>query len=151
MRLLLKWRRRRKNGKTLTRRPSRHILAIQEYGKSRRGDAGEEKISLQRLNGLAQDGLSLQFNLDLLAPQVPSDHHVQSTLETWKNQCHSLRVNLTSANLQAKDNMRKAAQEEAFTAADGVGDDVVPLGQQFDGNTVPTVNIPLQQRMHDEL
>ncbi|RID53201.1 hypothetical protein BRARA_G00617 [Brassica rapa] len=64
-----------------------HILAIQEYGKSRRG--GEEKISLQRLNGLAQDGLSLlnslQFNLDLLAPQLPSDD---------------------------QDNMRKAAQQE---------------------------------------
>ncbi|CAH8261692.1 unnamed protein product [Arabidopsis lyrata] len=266
-----------------------HIMAIQEYGKSRRG---EEKISLQRLNGLAQDGLSLlnslQFNLDLLAPQLPSDDQVQSTqslLETWKNQYHSLRVNLRSANLQAKDNMRKAAQEErelllgggtestvlrrkrqanagvtsdaesiteslrrsrqlmvqeverstntlvafdestgvlkkaeseykghrsllsrtrnllstmqrqdvidriilivgfslfvfavvyvvskrigilklqrmataaikaqlAGKGANGVGDDVMPLGQQFDGNTVPTVNIPLQQRMHDEL
>ncbi|KFK39735.1 hypothetical protein AALP_AA3G281200 [Arabis alpina] len=98
-----------------------HIMAIQEYGKSRRGDDGDgvEKISLQRLNGLAQDGLSLlnslQFNLDLLAPQLPSDDQVQSTqslLETWKNQYHSLRVNLRSANLQAKDNMRKSAQEE---------------------------------------
>uniref|UniRef100_A0A1J3JQX1 Vesicle transport protein SEC20 n=1 Tax=Noccaea caerulescens TaxID=107243 RepID=A0A1J3JQX1_NOCCA len=95
-----------------------HILAIQEYGKSRRGD-GEEKISLQRLNGLAQDGLSLlnslQFNLDLLSPQLPSDDQVQSSqslLETWKNQYQSLRVNLRSANLQAKDNMRKAAQSE---------------------------------------
>ncbi|OAP06511.1 AtSec20 [Arabidopsis thaliana] len=277
-----------------------HIISIQQYGKSRRGDGGEEKFSLQRLNGLAQDGLSLlnslQFNLDLLAPQLPSDDQVQSTqslLETWKNQYHSfvtvfvvsLRVNLRSANLQAKDNMRKAAQEErelllgggtestvlrrkrqanadvtsdaesiteslrrsrqlmvqeverstntlvafdestgvlkkaeseykghrsllsrtrnllstmqrqdvidriilivgfslfvfavvyvvskrigilklqrmataaikaqlAGKAANGVGDDVMPLGQQFDGNTVPTVNIPLQQRMHDEL
>ncbi|EOA31188.1 hypothetical protein CARUB_v10014355mg [Capsella rubella] len=97
-----------------------HIMAIQEYGKPRRGgEGGEEKRSLQRLNGLAQDGLSLlnslQFNLDLLAPQLPSDDQVQSTLsllETWKNQYHSLRVNLRSANLQAKDNMRKAAQEE---------------------------------------
>lgn len=69
-----------------------HIMAIQEYGKSKRGDGGEEKISLQRLNGLAQDGLSLlnslQFNLDLLSPQLPSDDQVQSTqalLETWKN------------------------------------------------------------------
>ncbi|KAF2577914.1 hypothetical protein F2Q68_00003395 [Brassica cretica] len=67
-----------------------HITAIQECGKSRRG---EEKVSLQRLNGLAQDGLSLlnslQFSLDLLAPQLPSDYHVQSTrslLEIWKNQ-----------------------------------------------------------------
>ncbi|KAH0891891.1 hypothetical protein HID58_054320 [Brassica napus] len=95
-----------------------HITAIQECGKSRRG---EEKVSLQRLNGLAQDGLSLlnslQFSLDLLAPQLPSDHHVQSTrslLETWKNQYQSLRVHLRSANLQAKDNMRKAAQQEAW-------------------------------------
>ncbi|XP_010513385.1 PREDICTED: uncharacterized protein LOC104789373 [Camelina sativa] len=271
-----------------------HIMAIQEYGKSRRGgEGGEEKeMSLQRRNGLAQDALSLlnslQFNLDLLAPQLPSDDQVQSTLsllETWKNQYHSLRVNLRSANLQAKDNMRKAAQEErelllgggtestvlrrkrqanagvtsnaesvteslrrtrqlmvqeverstntlvafdestgvlkkaeseykghksllsrtrnllstmqrqdvidriilivgfslfviavvyvvskrigilklqrmataaikaqlAGRAANGVGDDAMPLGQQFDGNTVPTVNIPPQQRMHDEL
>ncbi|CAA7045736.1 unnamed protein product [Microthlaspi erraticum] len=97
-----------------------HVLAIQEYGKSKRGDGdGEEKISLQRLNGLAQDGLSLlnslQFNLDLLSPQLPSDDQIQSTqslLETWKNQYQSLRVNLRSANLQAKDNMRKAAQSE---------------------------------------
>ncbi|KAG5406138.1 hypothetical protein IGI04_012257 [Brassica rapa subsp. trilocularis] len=92
-----------------------HITAIQECGKSRRG---EEKVSLLRLNGLAQDGLSilisLQFNLDLLAPQLPSDDHVQSLLETWKNQYQSLRVNLRSANLQAKDNMRKAAQQEAW-------------------------------------
>jgi protein transport protein SEC20 len=72
-----------------------HIISIHQYGKSRRGDGGEEKFSLQRLNGLAQDGLSLlnslQFNLDLLAPQLPSDDQVQSTqslLETWKNQYH---------------------------------------------------------------
>ncbi|CAF2128622.1 unnamed protein product [Brassica napus] len=93
----------------------KHITAIQECGKSRRG---EEKVSLLRLNGLAQDGLSLlnslQFNLDLLAPQLPSDDHVQSLLETWKNQYQSLRVNLRSANLQAKDTMRKAAQQEAW-------------------------------------
>ncbi|KAH0934603.1 hypothetical protein HID58_011720, partial [Brassica napus] len=78
----------------------------------------KEKVSLLRLNGLAQDGLSilisLQFNLDLLAPQLPSDDHVQPLLETWKNQYQSLRVNLRSANLQAKDNMRKAAQQEAW-------------------------------------
>ncbi|ESQ37197.1 hypothetical protein EUTSA_v10002630mg [Eutrema salsugineum] len=265
-----------------------HIMAIQEYGKSRRGD-GEGKVSLQRLNGLAQDGLSLlnslQFNLDLLAPQLPSVDQVQSTqslLETWKNQYQSLRVNLRSANLQAKNNIRKTAQEErelllgggtestalrrkrqanagvtsdaesiteslrrsrqlmvqeverstntlvAFDESTGVlkkaeseykghrsllsrtrnllstmqrqdvidrliliigfslfvcavvyvvskrigilrlqqmataaikarmagkaaNDDAMPLGQQFDGNTVPNVNIPLQQRLHDEL
>ncbi|KAG7583522.1 Transposase-associated domain [Arabidopsis suecica] len=93
-----------------------HILAIRVW-KIKERRRGEEKISLQRLNVLAQDGLSLfyslLFNLDLLVPQLPSDHHVQSTLETWKNRYHSLRVNLTSANLQAKDNMRKAAQEES--------------------------------------
>lgn len=28
----------------------------------------------------------------------------------------------------------------------------MPLGQEFDiGNTVPNVNVPLQQRLHDEL
>lgn len=71
-----------------------HIKAIQEYEESRRGNR-EKKISLQGLNILAQDGLSLlnslQFNIDLLAPQLPSDDHVQSTLlllQTWKNQYH---------------------------------------------------------------
>jgi protein transport protein SEC20 len=65
-----------------------HIKAIEEYGKSK-----EERNSLPRLNGLAQDGLallsSLQFKLDLLAPQLPSDHEVQSAtalLHSWKNQ-----------------------------------------------------------------
>ncbi|KAE8076128.1 hypothetical protein FH972_014795 [Carpinus fangiana] len=95
-------------------RTQEHIKAIEEYGKSR-----EERNSLPRLNGLAQDGLallsSLQFNLDLLAPQLPSDHEVQSAtalLHSWKNQSHNLRLNLRNANLQAKANMRKAAQEE---------------------------------------
>ncbi|WZY84320.1 hypothetical protein YC2023_030704 [Brassica napus] len=121
-----------------------HITAIQECGKSRRG---EEKVSLLRLNGLAQDGLSilnsLQFNLDLLAPQLPSDDHVQSLLETWKNQYQresesglfwflvSLRVNLRSANLQAKDNMRKAAQQEAWLANAGVTSDAESITESL--------------------
>ncbi|KAE8714661.1 MUTL protein isoform 1 [Hibiscus syriacus] len=77
------------------------------------------KNSLPRLNGLAQDGLallnSLQFNLDLLAPQLPTDEEVQSAkaiLETWKSQSQSLRLSLRNANLQAKDNMRKTTQKE---------------------------------------
>uniref|UniRef100_A0A7N0TRT1 Sec20 C-terminal domain-containing protein n=1 Tax=Kalanchoe fedtschenkoi TaxID=63787 RepID=A0A7N0TRT1_KALFE len=48
-------------------------------------------------------------------PQLPSYNEVegaQSLLESWKNQLHSLRVNWKKANLQAKDNMRKAAQQE---------------------------------------
>ncbi|XP_010534996.1 PREDICTED: uncharacterized protein LOC104810405 [Tarenaya hassleriana] len=97
-----------------------HIKAIQEYDRSRRGGDGDGgKISLQRLNGLAQDGFSLldslQFNLDLLAPQLPSDDQVQSTqslLDSWRNRYNSLRIHLRNANLQAKDNKRKAAQEE---------------------------------------
>ena len=70
-------------GKTLD-----YIKAIEDYGKS-----SDQKDSLPRLNGLAQDGLallsSLQFNLDLLAPQLPTDEDIQSannTLESWKNQ-----------------------------------------------------------------
>ncbi|KAM3249444.1 hypothetical protein P3L10_011214 [Capsicum annuum] len=47
-----------------------HIKSISEYGKSRTSIA-EEKSSLPRLNGVAQDGMnllqSLQFKLDLLA------------------------------------------------------------------------------------
>lgn len=99
-------------GKTLE-----HVKAIQEYGKS--GRRSEEKNSLPRLNGLAQDGLamltSLQFKLDILVPQLLTDEDVQSaqaTLESWKNQFQSLHVGLRNAKLQAKANMKKAAQEE---------------------------------------
>ncbi|KAK9003293.1 hypothetical protein V6N11_060857 [Hibiscus sabdariffa] len=95
-----------------------HIKEIQEYGKSTTEET-KNKSSLPRLNGLAQDGLSLlnslQFNLDLLAPQLPTDEEVQSAkamLETWKSQSQSLRMSLRNANLQAKDNMRKSAQKE---------------------------------------
>lgn len=70
-------------GKTLD-----DVKAIEDYGKS-----ADQKNSLPRLNGLAQDGLallsSLQFKLDLLAPQLPSDEDIQSadnTLQSWKNQ-----------------------------------------------------------------
>lgn len=69
-----------------------HIKSIQEFGKSRESST-TSKNSLPRLNGLAQDGLallnSLQFKLDLLAPQLPSDDQVeaaQSLLQSWKNQ-----------------------------------------------------------------
>ncbi|XP_020221927.1 uncharacterized protein LOC109804500 [Cajanus cajan] len=94
-----------------------HIEAIGEYGKS--GRAKEEKNSLARLNGIAQDGLALLssflFTLDLLAPQLPSEQEVQSAralLQSWKTLTQSLRLNLRNANLQAKANLRKAAQEE---------------------------------------
>ncbi|KAF3638094.1 putative DNA mismatch repair protein MSH1, mitochondrial-like isoform X1 [Capsicum annuum] len=95
-----------------------HIKSISEYGKSRTSIA-EEKSSLPRLNGVAQDGMnllqSLQFKLDLLAPQLPFDDHVEKTqalAQSWKSQIQSLRLSLRNANLQAKANMRKAAQEE---------------------------------------
>ncbi|GAB4854487.1 hypothetical protein Ancab_023070 [Ancistrocladus abbreviatus] len=74
-----------------------HVKSIEEFGKSR--NASEEKNSLPRLNGLAQDGLamldSLQFKLDVLAPQLPTYDDVESAqtlLESWKQQsrraCH---------------------------------------------------------------
>ncbi|XWS39116.1 hypothetical protein CRYUN_Cryun18bG0022600 [Craigia yunnanensis] len=95
-----------------------HIKEIQEYGKSTLEET-KNKNSLPRLNGLAQDGLallnSLQFNLDLLAPQLPTDEEVHSAkalLGAWRSQCQSLRLSLRNANLQAKDNMRKTAQKE---------------------------------------
>ncbi|OMP03155.1 Sec20 [Corchorus capsularis] len=95
-----------------------HVKEIQEYGKST-VEESKNKNSLPRLNGLAQDGLallnSLVFNLDLLAPQLPTDEEVQSAkalLESWKSQYQSLRLSLRKANLQAKDNMRKTAQRE---------------------------------------
>ncbi|KAJ0792208.1 hypothetical protein HanOQP8_Chr01g0014831 [Helianthus annuus] len=99
-----------------------HIQAIQQYGKSRStGDDAGNKESLPRLNGLAQDGLAMlsaaQFNLDLLVPQLPTDDHIQNaqlTLQSWNKQIQSLRSSLRNANLQAKANMRKAAQEEVL-------------------------------------
>ncbi|KAI3469871.1 hypothetical protein Pfo_026534 [Paulownia fortunei] len=103
----------------------KHIDSIQEYGKTSRisnpseFEEAEKKDSLPRLNGLAQDGLnmmqSLQFNLDLLAPQLPLVDDVekaQSLAQSWKNQIQSLRLSLRNANLQAKANMKKAAQQE---------------------------------------
>lgn len=77
----------------------KHIDSIQEYGKISRISnpseiqESEKKDSLPRLNGLAQDGLnmlqSLQFNLDLLAPQLPFVDDVekaQSLAQSWKDQ-----------------------------------------------------------------
>ncbi|XP_043722045.1 uncharacterized protein LOC122669359 [Telopea speciosissima] len=94
-----------------------HVNSIEEYGKPGRGD--DEGNSLPRLNGLAQDALallrSMQFRLDLLAQQLPTEEEVksaQSTLESWKDQYRSLHLGLRNANLQAKANMRKAAQAE---------------------------------------
>ncbi|KAK7331223.1 hypothetical protein VNO77_25441 [Canavalia gladiata] len=94
-----------------------HIKAIGEYGKS--GRPNEEKNSLARLNGIAQDGLALLssfiFNLDLLAPQLPTEQEVLSArtlLQSWKTLAQDLRLSLRNANLQAKANLRKAAQEE---------------------------------------
>lgn len=94
-----------------------HINAIGEYGKS--GRSKDEKNSLARLNGIALDGLallsSLHFNLDLLAPQLPTQQEVDSArqlLQSWKTLTQNLRISLRNANLQAKANLRKAAQEE---------------------------------------
>ncbi|MCL7048481.1 hypothetical protein MKW94_009016 [Papaver nudicaule] len=92
-----------------------NVKAIEGFGTSVDGMA--EENSHQRLNGLAQDGLallrSLQFRLDLLAPQLLTEEQVesaQSTLKSWKNQYQSLHLGLRKANLQAQTNMRKAAQ-----------------------------------------
>ncbi|PON40278.1 Sec [Parasponia andersonii] len=95
------------------------IKAIESYGKSTAEIEEKKKDSLPRMNGVAQDCLallnSLQFKLDLLAPQLPTDdqvHSAKSLLESWTNRSQSLRLSLRNANLQAKANMRKAAQEE---------------------------------------
>ncbi|KAL3813644.1 hypothetical protein ACJIZ3_014912 [Penstemon smallii] len=103
----------------------KHIDSIQEYGKTSRitnpsdTKETEKKDSLPRLNGLVQDGLnmlqSLQFDLDLLAPQLTSvddAEKAQSLAQSWKNQIQSLRLGLRNANMQAKANMKKAAQQE---------------------------------------
>ncbi|KAG5565607.1 hypothetical protein RHGRI_001497 [Rhododendron griersonianum] len=90
------------------KRTKHTIDSIQRYGVKISTGADQVNNSLPRLNGIAQDGLallsSLQFNLDLLAPQLPTDDDVLAA--------QSLRSSLRSANLQAKANMRKAAQEE---------------------------------------
>uniref|UniRef100_A0A6M2FCG9 Sec20 C-terminal domain-containing protein n=1 Tax=Populus davidiana TaxID=266767 RepID=A0A6M2FCG9_9ROSI len=91
-----------------------HMKAIQDYDAK-----SSSSVSLPRLNGLAQDCLallqSLQFQLDLLAPQLPTDDQLKSALQlldSWKQLYHDLRASLRNANLQAKANMRKAAQQE---------------------------------------
>ncbi|XP_058101360.1 uncharacterized protein LOC131245726 [Magnolia sinica] len=94
-----------------------HVKAIESCGKLGKGT--DEVNSLPRLNGAAQDGLallrSLQFRLDLLAQQLPTEEEAQSaqsTLKSWKEQYQSLHLSLRNANLHAKANIRKAAQEE---------------------------------------
>ncbi|KAE9612119.1 hypothetical protein Lalb_Chr06g0169571 [Lupinus albus] len=96
-----------------------HIKSIEEYGKKSSIETNNNHNSLPRLNGIAQDSLqslsSLCFRLDLLAPQLPTHHDVQSAqslLQSWKTLTQSLRSSLRNANLQAKANMRKAAKEE---------------------------------------
>ncbi|KAM7261458.1 hypothetical protein ACFE04_008825 [Oxalis oulophora] len=109
-----------------------HIESIHNYGINKKSSSIEEEEeqqqqstnnnnsnSLPRLNGLAQDGLallnSLLFRLDLIAPQLPTDDQIQSAqqlLQSWKNQAHALRMSFRNANLQAKANMKKTAQEE---------------------------------------
>eukprot|EP00262_Sarcandra_glabra_P005054 TRINITY_DN16313_c0_g1_i1.p1 TRINITY_DN16313_c0_g1~~TRINITY_DN16313_c0_g1_i1.p1 ORF type:complete len:240 (-),score=46.09 TRINITY_DN16313_c0_g1_i1:270-989(-) len=94
-----------------------NVKLIEGCGRSGRGT--EEANSLPRLNGAAQDGLallrSMQFRLDLLAQQLPTEEEAQSaqsTLKAWKDQFQSLHMRLRNANLQAKANIRKVAQEE---------------------------------------
>lgn len=94
-----------------------HVKAIQDY--DAKSSSSSSSVSLPRLNGLAQDCLallqSLQFQLDLLAPQLPTDDQLKSALrllDSWKQLHHDLRASLRNANLQAKANMRKAAQQE---------------------------------------
>lgn len=109
------------------------IKAIEGYGKSNSTESEEKKKdSLPRMNGVAQDCLallnSLQFKLDLLAPQLPTDEQVQlakSLLESWTNRSQSLRLSLRNANLQAKANMRKAAQEERELLLGGGSDSTI--------------------------
>ncbi|XP_020587489.1 uncharacterized protein LOC110029506 [Phalaenopsis equestris] len=88
-----------------------NIKEIQCCGKSGKGI--QDRNSLPRLNGTAQDGLallrSLQFRLDLLAQQLPTEEAVVSAhtmLNSWKEQYQGLHLSLRNANLQAKNNIR---------------------------------------------
>lgn len=87
------------------KRTKHTIDSIERYGVKSTGESGADQVknSLPRLNGIAQDGVallsSLQFNLDLLAPQLPTDDDVlaaQSLLDSWKQQIqrHSLSLSL---------------------------------------------------------
>lgn len=94
-----------------------HVKAIEGCGMSGRGT--EDASSLPRLNGAAQDGMavlrSLQFKLDLLAQQLPTEEEAQAAqvmLRSWKEQYQSLHMSLRNASLQAKSNIQKAAREE---------------------------------------
>lgn len=81
----------RKNWDQTVDQLKEHVRAIEKCGGSGKGT--EEANTLPRLNGAARDGLaqlrSLQFKLDLLAQQLPTEEEVQialSTLEYWKKQ-----------------------------------------------------------------
>lgn len=108
----------------------KHVKSVEDYGKVEKET--KEGNSLQRLNGLAQDGLallrSLQFRLDLLAPQMPTEEEVQYAqlmLKSWKDQYQSLHLGLRNANLQAKVNIRKAAQAERERLLGGGGESTI--------------------------
>jgi protein transport protein SEC20 len=71
-----------------------HMKAIQDYD-AISSSSSSSSVSLPRLNGLAQDCLallqSLQFQLDLLAPQLPTDDQLKSALrllDSWKQLYH---------------------------------------------------------------
>ncbi|KAG0461471.1 hypothetical protein HPP92_021393 [Vanilla planifolia] len=94
-----------------------YIKEIQSSGKF--GMATQEANSLPRLHGAAQDALALlrtlQFKLDLLVQQLSTEEEMvsaQATLDSWKEQYRCLHSGLRNANLQAKSNIRKAAQNE---------------------------------------
>lgn len=123
----------KKEYKEAGKKLEQNINSIRDYGKSGLGFPSEEqKSSLPRLNGVAQDCLnllqSLQFRLDLLAPQMPSDDQVQDAqflADSWKDQIDSWRAALRNANLQAKTNMRKTAQEERELLLGGGGESTI--------------------------
>lgn len=112
-----------------------HIKLIQGYGKQSRSLSSssegvqQSKNSLPRLNGLAQDCLhslqSLHFKLDLLAPQLPSDdqvHQAHDLAHSWEKQIQSSQLSLRHANLQAKENIKRTAQQERELLLGGGGE-----------------------------
>ncbi|KAJ3705280.1 hypothetical protein LUZ61_008985 [Rhynchospora tenuis] len=83
------------------------------------GNGTKDVNALSRLNGAGQDRLaslrSMQLSLDLLAQELPTTEEVQSgqaLMEVWKEQYQRLHMGLRNANLCAKENIKKAAQEE---------------------------------------
>ncbi|KAF3784032.1 transport protein [Nymphaea thermarum] len=90
-----------------------HVREIEGYGKP-----GKEALNtLPRLNAAVQDGLSLlrslQFRLDLLSEQLPTEEEINSAklmLKSWKDQYNRTKAGMTSAAESITESLRRTRQ-----------------------------------------